>query len=167
VSTLWRALDLVQGSIQFADAKAATILLIDGAVATVATGRLVDAHSYLQGNYVLIGAVIVGATMWLLSAYNAVQCLRPRIGGEDPISLIYFSHIVRRFPRDFREYQRAAQNELATSDQVVSQLAQQVWANAHIAQRKHSNARLALDFLILTVTLALVVGLELLVRNMI
>jgi hypothetical protein len=165
VSALWRTLDMVQGSIQFADAKAATILLIDGAVATVATSRLVDAHQLLQGNYFLIAAVVVGATLWLLSAYNAIQCLRPRVGSEDPTSLIYFDHIARRYPDDFREYLRAAQRELGTPEHIMHQISQQVWANARVAHRKHANARMALDFLILTVVLALVVGIKTLVDS--
>ncbi|HEX6506818.1 MAG TPA: hypothetical protein VF221_04225, partial [Chloroflexota bacterium] len=76
IQTLWKTLDLVNASTQFADTKGATILLVDGALATVTTARLVDAHSLLNKNYPLIALVVLGGLLWLASLYFAIQCVR-------------------------------------------------------------------------------------------
>jgi Family of unknown function (DUF5706) len=166
VDTLWRTLGIVQASIQFADAKGGTILLVDGVVATLASTRLVDAQALLHRNYLLLGIIVVGAVLWLFSAYFAIQCVRPRLGKEEATSLLYFAHIARKYPHDYKHFEEAILDTLSRPEQIVSQISHQIWSNSHVAVKKHADARRSLDFLVMTVALALIVGVKVMVGSM-
>jgi hypothetical protein len=166
IPTLWRTLDLVYDSIRLADAKAGSILFMDGGIATIVSTRVVDAQTVLRGNYVLIAIIAIAALLWLTSISFAVLAVRPRLGSQAGDSLLYFGDIARTYPAGFREYADAAESGLATEQQIMDQISKQIWANSRAAVRKHQNARISMDCLIATVVLTLGTGLVYFLRSM-
>lgn len=159
IPTLWKTLDLANDSIRLADAKAGSVLFIDGGVAAIISTRLVDVHTLLRGNQILIAVVVIGALLWLSSVYFAVQTVRPRLGNEAQDSLIYFGDIARKYPGGFRQYEQAVQSGLASEQQIMDQISEQIWINARVAVTKHNNARISMDCLVATIVLTLGAGL--------
>lgn len=165
IPTLWKTLDLVYDSIRLADAKAGSILFVDGGIGTVISTRVVDAQAALRGNYMLIGVIAIAALLWLISVYFSVLAVRPRLGTQTGDSLLYFGDIARKYPTGFREYADAAESGLASEQQIMDQISMQIWTNSRVAVRKHQNARVSMDCLIGTVVLTLGTGLVYFLRS--
>lgn len=167
IPALWKTLDLVYDSIRLADAKAGSILFMDGGIATIISTRVVDAQTLLRGNYVLIVVIAIAALLWLTSVYYSVLAVRPHLGNQAGDSLLYFGDIARKYPTGFKEYTQAVENGLVSEQQVVEQISMQIWTNARLAVRKHQNARISMDCLMATVGLTLGSGLIYFIHSLI
>jgi hypothetical protein len=77
----------------------------------------------------------------------AILCLGPTLSIGEPISLIYFGHIAKKYDSCNRykiDVVAAFRDESGSIDQITSQ----VWANSKIAWKKYVNVTWAILFLV-------------------
>jgi hypothetical protein len=66
--------------------------------------------------------------------------LVPRLGarGDAPISPLYYKHIAEKHPTKPHTYFEDLHRLTASSEDVVREIAEQIWANSHVALRKYA-----------------------------
>lgn len=131
----WKAVGLVNDWVKHAEAKAAATLTGAG----VAGGVLYNLVQKPQhANALFAVSAIVGAVAVVAAASCAIIGLWPRLRAkEPPTSALYFDHIARRHPKSAASYIAEFKQLVASPEALRDQLAQQIWANAHVARRKH------------------------------
>jgi len=130
----WRALGLVNEWLKHAEAKSAGALAAAGVIGGVLfnlvkerndLGWLPSAAAVVCSVAVLIAGVCAGVSLW--------PRLRPK---EPPTSRLYFDHIARQHP-DVSTYRETLHLLTGDSDEIVREVAAQVWANAHVSRKKY------------------------------
>jgi pycsar effector protein len=131
----WRAVGLVNEWVKHAEAKAATTLAAAGIVTGVLYNLVKGQHEI--GLVLGIAAPVCGL-LAVAAAVCAVVALWPRLGSrESPTSALYFDHIARRYLKAPTEYVTELKRLIASPDELLEQLCQYVWANAHVAHHKY------------------------------
>ncbi|MGW2614683.1 Pycsar system effector family protein [Streptomyces sp. NPDC001500] len=147
----WKALSLVVDWIRHAEAKAAATLASSGVVATILY-NLVKEQSNPPFS-VAFTAVACGSLV-SVAATCAGIALRPRLRSkEEPTSTLYYHHIARKYTRGQGSglYIESLKSLTADSDQLVAEIASQVWANAHVARDKYRWGNYGLMSLLLAI----------------
>lgn len=148
----WRVLDLVNEWLKHAETKAAGTLVTSGVVAGVLYNLL---KSVSEPGAVILFPAIFCAALIVAASMSSAWALRPRLWHrEKPSSSLYFDHIARSHPRWSRGigYVDAVRTLSADKATLVKQIAEQIWANAHVARTKYQWAGIGL----ITVFFALV-----------
>lgn len=135
----WRLLQHVTESIKFADTKAGAVLagsgVLGGVLVTAApTGHDFEAYP-VPAVLTVLAIVCVGA-----SALLSLLVLAPRLRAGEPRSLIYFDHIARRNRDAFVDNYRTL---VEREDDLIRQVADQIWANSQVARLKFRRVAVA------------------------
>lgn len=153
--TLWRVYDTINEWIRFSDTKAGAVLAVNGVIVATFFTDIGGFKDYLCNHPLLVYPLILGILTELASIYFALCCLSPTLKTNDPTSLIYFAQIAQAFetPQDFEEKATAAFDD---GTQSTTQIAQQVWANSHVAWKKCRAVNKSIVALAFTVILGIV-----------
>lgn len=138
----WKALGLVNDWLKHAETKGAGALASSGVIGGVLFNVIKDKpHVNVWAGiaatvtvvFVISGALFAAASLW------------PRLRQRDePTSPLYFNHIARAHA-DASTYHDTLRLLTADKDQIIRELAVQVWANAHVAHKKYKWAALAIS----------------------
>lgn len=143
----WRVLGLVNDWLKHAEAKAAGALTIAGVVGGVLY-TLVAEQKDLPWAVGFV-AVLCGIAV-LASGVSAAVALWPRLKSkEPPTSPLYFNHIARQHA-DGSTYHDTLKLVTSKPEDMVRELAAQIWANAHVSQKKFRWAGYSIVALILS-----------------
>lgn len=145
----WRILDLTNGWIRHGEAKAAATI----AAAGVSAGVLYNLHKDVvePNTWTQVGTVS-SVILIAIAGLAAAWSLRPRLWSRSkPTSSLYFSHIARQHGRSAgAEQYRALVRRLTVDEEALTdQIADQIWANAHVARAKFSWANVGLTAILL------------------
>lgn len=147
----WKALAVITDWIKHAEAKAGATLAASGLVGTALYNITKDVKTTP-----CVVSLFMGLTtaLVLLAAIFAAVALRPRLWTRDePTSTLYFHHIARKHGRGNggAAYASALSELTANSDQLVAEIAGQIWANAHVARTKYTWGSLGLTCILLSI----------------
>lgn len=138
----WNVLTVVNESIKHAETKGALILGAAGAVGSL----LYSVYGNQEHHGVIVDiAVAVCGLSAVAAATFAALGLTPRLRSRDNASsVVYFHHIARRHrtaaeSADYGDLLKAVSSD---HDRLLTDLATQIWANAHVARQKFLMARL-------------------------
>lgn len=140
----WKMLSSVNDWIKHAEAKAAGTMATCGIVAGVLYNVLKDVSHC--GKLIWIPAAIC-VVLILIAGLAAGWALRPRLWSrEEPTSNLYFNHIARRHrKKDGSDAFGETIRTLTAADyELVSEIAGQIWSNAHVASEKYRWANIGL-----------------------
>ena len=145
----WKMLSSVNDWIKHAETKAAGTMATCGIVAGVLYNVLKDVSHC--GKLIWIPAAIC-IVLILIAGLAAAWALRPRLWSrEEPTSNLYFNHIARRHKKKDGSgaFGEAVQTLTAADYELVSEIAGQIWANAHVANAKYRWANIGLSAVLL------------------
>lgn len=149
----WHVLGLVNDWIKHAETKAAGTL----AAAGVSAGVLYNLVKDVTDPSRLLDVVAVAcAVCIILGGISAAWALRPRLWPKDePTSNLYFHHIARKHPKKGKGAEYLPVLSALTKDHaaLVTEIAGQVWSNAHVAKAKFQAANIGLTFVLLGIVL--------------
>lgn len=162
----WQALSLVNDWIKHADAKVAATLAATGATAVVLYNLIGNEKDPC---WPFISAAVGCAALLFWTARCALQALVPRVRiTEKPApevfdNLLFYRHIANAYPPNKKIAYAHALGELTMDDQELTKhIAEQVHANAAVANNKYEWANraigslaLAIGFLAVTAFLAI------------
>lgn len=135
IEDAWRLLNSTNEWVRFADAKAGGALAGAGVLAgALATAGLSDKFDTAPNAAVWFG-VLAGVAA-LVAAALSVYALLPTLRVGEPVSLIYFEHVARRYRADTDGHAEAVKELLSDEDRYFKEVAAQVWANSVVARRK-------------------------------
>lgn len=149
VEQAWRVLGLVNDWLKHAETKAAAALTAAGVVGGVLYSLVSEVHDlpWLIGLVALICGLAV-----LTSGVFAGIGLWPRLKSkEPPTSPLYFNHIARQHA-DVSTYHDTLKLVTSKPDDMVRELAAQIWANAHVSHKKFRWAGYSIVALIVSLT---------------
>lgn len=146
IEDAWRLLNSTNEWVRFADAKAGGALAGAGVLAgALATAGLSDKFDKAPEAAVWFGAFAGIAA--LAAAGLAVYGLIPTLRVGEPVSLIYFEHVARKYRKDTDGHAAAVKELLANEDRYFTEVAAQVWANSVVARGKFLASAWALTVL--------------------
>jgi hypothetical protein len=147
----WKVLSLATDWLKHAESKAAATLAAAGVIGGVLYGLVTSHHDHSAA--VGVASAICGLLTLTAAFLSGVSLLARVNSTEKPISLLYFHHIARQHSRSAGSADFAAAFRVLTSDpeQLVSEIADQLWAISHVARQKYRWGNLG----ILTMLLAL------------
>ena len=135
IEDAWRLLNSTNEWVRFADAKAGGALAGAGVLAgALATAGLSDTFDTAPNAAVWFG-VLAGVAA-LVAAALSVYALLPTLRVGEPVSLIYFEHVARRYRADTDGHAEAVKELLSDEDRYFKEVAAQVWANSVVARGK-------------------------------
>lgn len=135
IEDAWRLLNSTNEWVRFADAKAGGALAGAGVLAgALATAGLSDKFDKAPEAAVWLGALAGIAA--LAAGGLAVYALIPTLRVGEPVSLIYFEHVARKYRKDIDGHAAAVKELLANEDRYFKEVAAQVWANSVVARGK-------------------------------
>lgn len=144
VDQAWGIFEQIAKWIAHAEGKASLTLASAGVVGGVL-------FSVMNGRHLGLAAACAGsfsAVLVLASGLCAAVSLWPRVGrSPEPASLLYFGEIARRYPDSPAPYAEALMALLRQPDRLAEEIANQIWANSHIAARKFRWANIGLAIL--------------------
>ncbi len=147
----WKALTLVTDWVKHAESKAAATLAAAGVIGGVLYGLVKDQR---HPSGALDAASVICGLLSLAAALFAGLSLVPRVWStKEPTSALYFHHIARRHARatGSASYSASLRNLIADDEQLINEIADQIWANAHIARDKFRWGNLGLLTILLSV----------------
>lgn len=128
----WKALSLVNDWVKHAETKGAGALAVSGVIGGLLFNLIKDRHpgfwmgtaAVLTAGAALTAGVCAGISLW------------PRLKHtEDPTSPLYFNHIAQAHSK-VDSYRTTLRLLTASPDDIVNELAGQVWANSGVARDK-------------------------------
>jgi hypothetical protein len=135
IEDAWRLLNSTNEWVRFADAKAGGALAGAGVLAgALASAALSDQFDSAPKIAVILGALAGVAA--LVAAALALYALIPTLRVGEPVSLIYFEHVARKYKKDTDGHAAAVRDLLADEDRYFKEVAAQVWANSVVARGK-------------------------------
>ncbi|WP_344811538.1 Pycsar system effector family protein [Microlunatus aurantiacus] len=130
----WRVLGLVNDWLKHAESKAAGALAAAGVVGGVLFALVGDQND--MGWFTAVMSIVCAVAV-VATGVCAGLSLWPRINADDPpTSPLYFDHIARQHP-DATTYRETLKLFAANNEQIIQELASQVWANAHVSRKKY------------------------------
>jgi hypothetical protein len=135
IEDAWRLLNSTNEWVRFADAKAGGALAGAGVLAgALATAGLSDKFDTAPNAAVWFG--MLAGVAALVAAALSVYALLPTLRVGEPVSLIYFEHVARRYRADTDGHAEAVKELLSDEDRYFKEVAAQVWANSVVARGK-------------------------------
>lgn len=135
IEDAWRLLNSTNEWVRFADAKASGALAGAGVLAgALATAGLSDKFDTAPNAAVWFG--VLASVAALVAAALSVYALLPTLRVGEPVSLIYFEHVARRYRADTDGHAEAVKELLSDEDRYFKEVAAQVWANSVVARGK-------------------------------
>lgn len=135
IEDAWRLLNSTNEWVRFADAKAGGALAGAGVLAgALATAGLSNKFDTAPNAAVWFG--VLASIAALVAAALSVYALLPTLRVGEPVSLIYFEHVARRYRADTDGHAEAVKELLSDEDRYFKEVAAQVWANSVVARGK-------------------------------
>ena len=135
IEDAWRLLNSTNEWVRFADAKAGGALAGAGVLAgALATAGLSDKFDTAPNAAVWFG--MLAGVAALVAAALSVYALLPTLRVGEPVSLIYFEHVARRYRADTDGHAASVKELLSDEDRYFKEVAAQVWANSVVARGK-------------------------------
>ncbi|MCF6733713.1 Pycsar system effector family protein [Blastococcus sp. KM273129] len=133
----WKALGLIVDWIKHAETKAGATLAAAGVTGGVLYNLVKSVN--VIGAWLAIASVLCAIAV-LVAGASAALALVPRLGarGDAPISPLYYKHIAEKHPTKPHTYFLDLHRLTASSEDLVREIAEQVWANSHVALRKYT-----------------------------
>lgn len=142
----WKSLTQVNEWIRFADAKAGAVLaasgVLGGLLVTSIPSREDFAIHVVRSILLSAAIVCVGA-----STLITLRILAPRLRTGEARSLIYFSHIARRYADDRNAFVENFLSLVNDGDRHAEHVAEQIWANSRVAHQKFKSVTFAIYLL--------------------
>ena len=135
IENAWRLLAPTNEWVRFADAKAGGAL----AGAGVLSGALASAglsEKFATAPGAAVGFGVAGGVAAVVAAALAVFALIPTLRVGEPVSLIYFEHVARRYRNNSVNHAAAVKALVTDEDKFFEEIAAQVWANSVVARGK-------------------------------
>ncbi len=133
----WKALSLVNDWVRHAEAKTAATLAATGVTGGVLYNLVKDQHHPSVLSVVLRGCLRRdGLRCRPLRRGRVVPRMRLARAQEDPVNILYFDHIARRYVGDGDRYALVLRDLTTRPEDLTRQLAHQVHANSTVARRK-------------------------------
>jgi hypothetical protein len=146
----WNALMLVIGWIKHAETKAAATLGASGVIGGVLYTLVRNESTPSLGFGI---AASVCAIFMFGAGASAGMALRPRLRSpEESTNLLYYDHIVRMYCTRIDAYTTSLIALLLDHRSLIAAIADQVWANAHVARQKYRWGSLGVISLLLALT---------------
>lgn len=159
----WKAVGLVNDWVKHAETKAAATLAAAGVMGGVLYNLVKSQTTF---DCLMRLAAPVCGLLIVAAAGCAILALWPRLAGnESPTSALYFDHIARKHPHSPIEYVKELRALVLAPDELLTQLGQQVWANARVARRKYRAVGWGLVFLFSAGAALALVALDLALRS--
>lgn len=160
----WKALALVIDWIKHAETKAGASLAAAGVTGGVLYNLVKDQRN--PGPYLATAAVICAVAV-LAAGASAALAFLPRLGNpsDAPDSPLYFRHIAAKHPTKPHTYFDDLHRLTASAEDLVREIAEQVWANSQVASRKYAWATRAVTCLVAALAALAWVALILAVRS--
>lgn len=154
----WKVLSMVNGWIQFADAKAGATLAFSGVMGTLLYNVVKDLH---QRSPWLDVTVVLTCTLLFLAVLLAGWAIAPRMKDKDvvpgAISNLFFASIAANYKGNRLAYRYELRRLSTDNHALVEELADQIHVNATIATAKNQRVAWAVrSGLVAGVLLALV-----------
>ncbi|MFH9824824.1 Pycsar system effector family protein [Streptomyces bobili] len=152
----WKALSLVIDWIKHAETKAGATLAAAGVTGGVLYNLVKDVQS--PSSWLIISAILCALTV-LATGLCAGLVLWPRLNmKEDPTSLLYFHHVARGHATS-DSYAASLAPLIRDAEALVTEIANQSWANSKVAHAKYMWGGRAIRLLLLAlVALSLTAG---------
>ncbi len=146
LESLWKTYDTINNWIRFSDTKAVAIIAIFGVIISFLSSNITDVKYFIltagQGILLIIGIGVICAS---LSMSFCIRCLTPRLKVKVPSSLIFFAHVAKNFENP-DDYEKSVKETFKDEEQMITQIANQVWANSKVAQQKYNNVVCSIRF---------------------
>lgn len=153
IEDTWRLLNSTNEWVRFADAKAGGALAGAGVLAgALASAGLSEKVEEAPGGAISFG--IASGVSAIVAAALALYALIPTLRVGEPVSLIYFEHVARKYRKDTDGHAAAVKELLSDRDRLFTEVAAQVWANSVVARGKFLASAWALTVLSFGVVLA-------------
>lgn len=153
--TLWRTHESIHSWIHSTNTKAEIILGVNGIITSVfLTSDLEALKTYITGHPLIYIPLMLSTLSTIASIIYSILCINPRLEVGAPQSLIYFSHIAQRFSHA-PSYENAIRESLIDDNELLHDLASQVWANAKVATAKFYYVTWAIRALVVTIILGI------------
>lgn len=153
IEDAWRLLNSTNEWVRFADAKAGGALAGAGVLAG-ALGSAGMSEKFADAPEGAVGFGIAAGVSAIVAAALALYALIPTLRVGEPVSLIYFEHVARKYRKDTDGHAAAVKELLGDQDRFFKEVAAQVWANSVVARGKFLASAWALTALGLGVVLA-------------
>ncbi|WP_141014207.1 Pycsar system effector family protein [Nocardioides sambongensis] len=135
IDDAWRLLNATNEWVRFADAKAGGALAGAGVLAgALASAGLSDKYQSAPCGAVVFG--VLSGVAALIAAGLALYALIPTLRVGEPVSLLYFEHVARRYKGDADSHADAVKELLSDDERYFREVAAQVWANSVVARGK-------------------------------
>jgi hypothetical protein len=135
IEDAWRLLNSTNEWVRFADAKAGGALAGAGVLAgALASAGLSD--KFADTPDAAVGFGVASGVAAIIAAALALYALVPTLRVGEPVSLIYFEHVARKYRDDINGHAAAVKAMLEDEDQFFKEVAAQVWANSVVARGK-------------------------------
>ncbi len=118
----------------------------------LASAGLSDKYQSAPSGAVAFG--VASAVAAIVAASLAMYALIPTLRVGEPVSLIYFEHVARRYKGDSDRHAAAVEDLLSDQNKYFREVAAQVWANSVVARGKFLASGWALAVLALGVLFA-------------
>jgi len=142
----WKSLGQVNEWIRFADAKATAVLAASGVLGGLLVRSIPNVVEFkihpARATLLSIAILCVGA-----SALITLRTFAPRLRTGEARSLIYFDHVARRYANDRPAFVDSYSSLTSSQERLTRELAEQIWANSHVARRKFRRVSFAVRFL--------------------
>lgn len=160
----WKALALVIDWIKHAETKAGATLAAAGVSGGVLYNLVKDQAN--PDGYLPLAAVLCTIAVFAAGSSAALAFI-PRLGrrADAPESPLYFKHIAKKHPRKPHTYFDDLSRLTASAEDLVGEIAEQVWANSQVAARKYTWASRAVICLAIALLMLGWVALILAVRS--
>ncbi|MGY4647680.1 Pycsar system effector family protein [Mycobacterium sp. URHB0021] len=142
-SHAWTTLGNVNDWVRHAETKAGYLLAAAGVSGGVLY-NLVKSEQHPSGWFSFVSVMCCAGLV--IAALSAIWSLIPRLklrGLEEPTSLLYYSHIVRKFGTDGQAYADSLRTLLSDDIELTSEIAKQTHSIATVARHKYRWASVA------------------------
>lgn len=131
----WKVLGHIHDWIRVADAKAAATLTASGVLAGIELKAMPSLHE-AQDSPARFWVLVLSCVLAAVSALMCLVVLAPRVRAGHGHSAIFFSDIDGDYCKAKEYVPKFRQLLDRGGDELLCELGEQVWANAHVASRK-------------------------------
>ena len=157
----WRIYQANNEWIRFADLKAGALLTANGALLAAALSALKDNGRFLRTHHGVLGFALLSGAALLVSFGYSLWCISPKTArfharhDRHTDSLLFFEHIAAIGKDTYLDKAK----DLGSDESAYHQIAQQVWINSRVSQKKHRQITLAVRAFALSIVSALIAAL--------
>lgn len=152
---LWNEYSSLKDWIILSDTKAGAIIAFYGLLGALFFPNIVSIFNSIKEVELLRDLFALIGMMVAISLICAIWSIFPDIQVKQPPSLLYYSTIRKKYPTA-KSYIKAVNVEFKYKDKLQNDLIGQVWALAHVADRKFTLVRTSYVFLLFAILIGIV-----------